>query len=199
MIDFTPVRNGEKKLIDLWREQGITPDDLRAWTNESIDHLIGLFDGLTDADVVFEPEDPDALDRHAEGEERTMGWNLGHLVAHVTASSEEGAAFSSALARGVPNVEHRPRYETPWEEITTIAHARQRLEESRRMRLAFLDTWPDEPHFDNFRAGTSERFDEYFGQLNAPAAFLMGLAHEIDHYEQFAEVKRQALAARQQA
>lgn len=199
MIDFSPVWNKEKKYIDLWRDEKLTIEDLRTATNESIDHLLQIIDGLEDADVTFDPEDPDAHDAAAVEGEESIGWNLAHLIAHVTASSEEGASFSSQLARGVEDVSHRPRYETPWREITTQAQCVQRLEESRRMRLAFLDTWPDEPHYDNLRVSPSERFQDYFGDLNAPACFLMGLGHELGHYEQIEEVKRQALAAKQGA
>jgi len=192
-IDFSPVDNKEKKLIDLTHD--LTVDDLRRITNESIDYLLSLIADLDDEDVTFDPIDPDAHDPHAVEGEETIGWSLAHLIAHVTASSEEGAAFSSLLARGIPATE-RPRYETPWRDITTKAQCVQRLEESRRMRLAYLDTWPDTPFLDVNRAGVSERFDAYFGKLNAPAAFLMGLHHEVNHYAQIEEVRRQALVAR---
>lgn len=200
MIDFTAMDAKEKKAIDLWRENDITPDDLRDYTNESIDYLLSLLDGLDDADVVFTPEDPDADDPYAEDEsEADIAWNLAHLICHVTASSEEGAAFSSLLARGVEDVKDRPRYETPWEDVTTVEQCVQRLEESRRMRLAYIDTFPDEPHYDNYRVSPSERFQEYFGDLNAPASFLIGLWHEVGHYEQIEDAKRQALAAKENA
>lgn len=196
MIDFSPVRNKEQKYIDLWREQGLTIGELRRLTNESIDYLLDVIAELEDADVTFEPLDPDAYDPHAvEGEEH-IGWNIAHLIAHVTASSEEGAAFSSLLARGVPDVTERPRYETAWHTITTKAQCVQRLEESRRIRLAYLNTWPDEPDYENARVLTSERAREYWGTLNAPAAFLMGLGHEVGHYEQIEDAKAQALAAK---
>ena len=76
------------------------------------------------------------------------------------------------------------------------AQCRQRMEESRRMRLAYLDTWPNQPDYKNKRVAKSERFQEYFGDLNAPACLLMGLGHELDHYKQMEEVKRQAVEAR---
>jgi hypothetical protein len=196
MIDFSPVRNKEKKYIELWRENGITRDDLRQATHESIDFLLNLIADLDDADLVFDPIDPDADDPNAvEGEEK-IGWSIAHLIAHVTASSEEGAANSSLLARGVPEVKDRPRYETPWREIISKAQAVQRLEESRRMRLAYLETWPDNPHYSNYRIPKSERSRELNGDMNAPACFMSGLSHEIGHYEQFKEVKRQALEAK---
>ncbi len=194
MIDFSPMRDGELSYLEYAARENFGPAELKASSDESIDYLLGLLDGLSDGDIVFDPEDPEAEDPFAvEGEER-IGWTLGHLVAHVTASSEEGAALSSLLARGVPAAE-RPRYETPWRDITTVAQVRQRLEESRRMRNAYLETWPDEPLLSVHR-DVSERFTARFGEMNAPAAFLFGLSHEVGHYEQIEDVRRQALSAR---
>lgn len=191
-IEFSTILSGDKKMIDI--AQAVTLDDLRQMTNQSIDRMLELIADLDDHDITFDPVDPDAYDAHAvEGEEK-IGWSIAHIIAHVTASSEEGAAISSLLARGFPTSE-RPRYETPWRDIQTQAQAVQRLEESRRMRLAYLDTWPDTPHLDIYR-DISPRFEEKFGKMNAPAAFLFGYAHEVGHYDQLAEVKRQALAAR---
>ena len=79
--------------------------------------------------------------------------------------------------------------------MQTVAQVRQRLEESRRMRNAYLETWPQAPLLDTVRA-ISERFTARFGQMNAPAAFLFGLSHEVGHFAQIEEVRRQALAAR---
>ena len=194
MIDFSPMRDGELSYLEYAAREIFGPAELKTSSDESIDYLFGLLDGLSDGDIVFDPEDPEAEDPFAvEGEER-IGWTLGHLVAHVTASSEEGAALSSLLARGVPAAE-RPRYETPWRDITTVAQVRQRLEESRRMRNAYLETWPDEPLLEVHR-DVSERFTARFGEMNAPAAFLFGLSHEVGHYEQIEDVRRQALSAR---
>ncbi len=195
MIDFSPFRNKEKKYIDIWRDENITIQDLRDATNESIDHILELISELDDAGIAHEPVDENAKDPYAvEGEEH-IGWTVGHLVAHVTASSEEGAAFASLLARGVEGVEHRPRYETPWRDVDTKAKAIQRLEESRRIRLAYLDTFPDEPDYENLRAGLSENAQAYFGDLNAPSAFMMGLGHEVGHYAQIEDAVQQALNA----
>jgi len=107
--------------------------------------------------------------------EENIGWSLGHLVAHVTASSEENAALASLLARGIAYPrEPRLRYETPWQQIATKAAAVQRLEESRRMRLGYLATFPDRPFLQVLR-DSSERFIELFGEQNAIAVFLFGL------------------------
>lgn len=195
MIDFSPLKNGEVKAIDFAKRFSL--HDLHDATNESINFLLAVISDLDDADVTFDPVDPDAVDPYAVAGEENIGWSIAHLVAHVTASSEEGAAFSSLLARGVP-VRDRPRYETPWRDITTKAQCAQRLEESRRIRLAYLATWPDRPFLNVYQLELSERFLAKFGEKNAPAAFLFGLMHEVGHYDQFKEVKRQALAAKQQ-
>ena len=194
MIDFSPIRDGQLSCLDYAQQENITAADLKAGSDESVDFLLSLTEGLADADIVFQPEDPEAHDPFAVEGEESIGWSFGHLIAHVTASSEEGAAFSSLLARGIPAAE-RPRYETPWRGITTAAQARQRLEESRRMRNAYLQTWPDVPFLDVHRV-ISERFTERFGNMNAPAAFLFGLLHEVGHYDQIKDVRQQALAAR---
>ena len=194
MIDFSPMHDGKMSYLEYAEQENITPADLKTYSDESIDFLLSLTEGLHDADIVFEPNDPEADDPFAVEGEESIGWSFGHLIAHVTASSEEGAAFSSLLARGVA-AEERPRYETPWREITTVAQVRQRLEESRRMRNAYLETWPDAPLLDVYRV-ISERFVDRFGNMNASAAFLFGLSHEVGHYEQIKDVRQQALAAR---
>ena len=195
MVDFSPVKNKEKKYIDLWHDDNLTIQDLRDATTRSIAHILSLISSLDDAGIAHEPQDDNANDPYAvEGEEH-IGWTVGHLVAHVTASSEESAAFASMLARGVEGLEHRPRYETPWREVDTKAKAIQRLEESRRIRLAYLDTFPDEPHYNNLRTGLSERAQNAWGDLNAPAEFLRGLSHEVGHYSQIEDAVQQALNA----
>lgn len=194
MIDFSPMQDGDMTYIEYAGRENVDAAALKRYSDESIDYLLGLLDDLIDDDIVFEPEDPGAEDPYAVAGEENIGWNFGHLIAHVTASSEEGAAFSSMLARGVAASE-RPRYETPWRDMKTVAQARQRLEESRRMRNAYLETWPDNPFLDVQRP-VSERFTARFGEMNAPAAFLFGLSHEVGHYDQILDVKRQALAAR---
>lgn len=194
MIDFTPMRDGDIHYIDYVAKENITKADLKKYSDESLDFLLGLLDGMTDADVAFSPVDEEANDPYAVEGEENIGWTFGHLIAHVTASTEEGSAFSSLLARGIPASE-RPRYETPWRDMDSIEKCRQRLEESRRIRNSYLETWPDTPHLDVYRE-ISPRFIEKRGNLNAPAAFLFGLSHEVGHYDQIKEVREQALAAR---
>jgi hypothetical protein len=193
-IDFTPIHNNEVKILEF--SQPYSAADLRAATNTSIDTLLSFIDGLTDADVTFDPIDPDADDPYAQAGEERIGWSLAHLIAHVTASSEEWAVYGSILARGISYpAEPRLRYETPWQDLKTHAGCVQRLEESRRMRLGYLDTFPDQPFLDT-RRELSPRFTERFGEFNAIAAVLFGLSHEVGHYDQCREVRRQALAAR---
>ncbi len=191
-IDFTAVDAREMTLAEL--AETVTRADLRTASDASINRMLALIDGLTDGHVIFEPTDETADDPYAAEDEKHIGWNLAHLIAHVTASSEEGAAFSSVLARGYP-LSERPRYETPWKEITTYEQCVQRLEESRRIRNGYLDTWPDQPHLDVYRAGMSERFEAFTGKLNATGCFLLGLWHEVGHYEQLTEVEGQAVKA----
>lgn len=192
-VDYTPLYNGEVKWFDL--AQDLTLDDLRAETHRLYDTVRDILADCTDADITFDPYDPHADDPHAEtDEERHIGWTLGHLVAHITASNEEGAVFSSLLARGIP-AGGRLRNEVPWEKIDTVEKALHRLEESRRMVMAYLDTWPDNPDLHTLREIRSERARAYFGPINAPAAYLTGLSHHNEHIPQFEEVRRQAKAA----
>jgi hypothetical protein len=193
LIDFAPIERGELKMLEYSRQ--FTLDDLKAATHASIDTILEIIQDMSDEQMTFLPYDPDANDPYAVPGEEHIGWSLAHLVVHVTASSEESAAFSSILARGIPYPkEPRLRYETNWHTVTTKAQAIQRLEESRRIRLAYLDTWPDEPHLDVYRE-LSERAFEKVGYMNAPATFLSGLKHEWGHFAQFREVARQAREA----
>lgn len=199
MVNFAPVFDKEKKYIDLWQDDKLTIEDLQTASNESVDYLLNLIRDLDDDGIQHVPVDKNASDPYATDGEEAIAWTVGHLIAHVTASSEEGAAFSSLLARGVEGVEHRPRYETAWRDVDTKEKAVQRLEESRRMRLAYLDTWPDTPDLENERQGLPERAVEYFGTLNAPASLLAGLGHEVGHYEQIADAVQQAVDAKKEA
>jgi len=190
MIDFTPHRKREKTLGELVAD--FTVDDLRDLTNAMIDRQLALIADCTDEDVVFVPEDPAAEDKYAASEaDANIAWTLGHVIVHVTASSEEKAFLAAEQARGVDR-DGRSRYETPWETVTTIAQVRARLEESRRMRLASLDMWPDDPNLD-----LTITYRYLRGSMNAIARYCMGLLHDDDHLEQIAEIVRQAHAVRQ--
>jgi hypothetical protein len=189
MLDFTPVREKHITLGDL--AAGMTRANLRGLTNEMIDIQLKLIEECTDADDSFVPYDPQADDPFAATpEEVTLAWTLGHVIVHVTASSEEAGAIAQELARGV-EFHGRSRSEIPWQSVTTIEHCRQRLEESRRMRLASLEMWPNQPHLDNEYQSrpTSPR-------MNAISRYLYGLMHDDDHLGQMAEIISQAQRAR---
>jgi hypothetical protein len=111
------------------------------------------------------------------------------VIVHVTASAEEAAAIAAELARGV-RYHGRSRSEVPWQTVTTIGQCKQRLEESRRMRLASLDMWPDQPQLDNTY--------KYYGgnPVNAVVRFAYGLKHDDDHLDQIADIVSQARNAR---
>ena len=168
----------------------LTKDDLRYWTNLIIDNELAMIANCTDADVVFQPVDAKADDPYAvDAAEVNMPWTLGHLVVHVTASSEESAALAAELARGV-EFHGRSRSEVPWRTVTTIQQCVDRLEESRRMRLASLDMWPDNPDVEN-----SYKPYESAPVMNCYRRFLGGLRHDNSHLDQIQDVVGQAQAA----
>jgi hypothetical protein len=188
MIDFGPVRTGRLELGDLGL--GLTPIDLAQATRAMIVLFVDLLGDAVDEDVTFVPKDPGAEDPFAaDAAETGLAWTLGHVIAHLTASAEEAAFLAAELARGVAP-HGRSRYEVPWPTITAIEAARQRLDESQRMILATLASWPDEPRLEVVytTSGGSVR--------NAPARFLGGLMHADSHLEQVSEILRQARVAR---
>ena len=191
MLNFQAVRSGESTFADLVAD--LTIDDLRDLTNELADTMLRMIADCVDADVVFEPADPEADDPFAATpEEVHMPWTLGHVIVHTTASAEESAAVAAELARGV-EYRGRSRYEVPWQEMRTIAGCRQRLEESRRMGLASLGMWPAEPHLDNAYEIWADR-----PKVNAIGRYVLGLMHAEDHWGQIEEIVRQARAVRGQ-
>jgi hypothetical protein len=160
-------------------------------TDEMVDTMLILIEDAADEAVVFEPEDPQAYDSFTDIEEEVlMPWTLGHVIVHVTASAEEAAAQSATLARGV-KYKGRSRYEVPWRSLKTAAELRQRLEESRRMRHAFLDAWPNEPHLENIF------LPKYPGALprNSITYYLSGLLHDDSHLDQIKDILKQARQA----
>lgn len=189
MLDFKAVRSGETTLNALVAD--LSKDDLQDLTNEMIDTVLDLITDCVDADVAFEPVDPEAHDPYAEREEDVdLAWNLGHVIVHITASSEESAALAAELARGV-EFHGRSRSEVPWQGVITVGQCHQRLEESRRMRLASLEMWPDEPHLDyEVEAWTDGPM------VNAVGRFVLGLMHADSHLDQIAEIVRQAKMGR---
>ncbi len=185
MIDLSYLT--ERKVTFAKLVAGLTPDDLRDLTNQMIDRQLELIAGCDDAAVVFVPDDPAADDPYAaDPDDVKLAWTLGHVIVHVTATSEETAFVAAELARGVVR-EGRSRYETPWQSVTTIAQCRERLEESRWMRLATLDVWPAAPHFD-----VTIPYRRLPEPVNAIGRFVMGLLHDVDHLGQIEAIARQA-------
>jgi hypothetical protein len=181
----------ERKVTFAKLVAGLTPADLRDLTNQMIDRQLALIAGCDDAAVVFVPDDPEADDPYAdEPTEVKLAWTLGHVIVHVTATSEETAFIAAEMARGVVR-EGRSRYETPWETVTTIAQCRERLEESRRLRLATLDVWPNPPHLD-----VTIPYRRLPEPVNAIGRFVMGLIHDVDHLGQIEAIVQQAMAVR---
>jgi hypothetical protein len=189
MLDFNKVKAKEITFNEL--VSGLMVNDLRQLTNEMVDHIQSLIAGCVDADVTFQPEDPEANDRFAANpDDVKLAWTLGHVIVHTTSSAEEAAALAAELARGVP-LHGRSRSEIPWREAVTIAMCRARLEESRRMRLASLEMWPDRPCLD-LMAELWPGMDP----VNAVGRFVLGLNHDANHLGQIGEIVRQASAPR---
>jgi hypothetical protein len=190
VLDFTPVRNREKTMLEL--SAGLMTDDLRRLTNEMVDAMLGYIADATDADVTADILDPEANDTFAANDaDVKLSWTLGHVIVHTTASAEESAALAAELARGLEHRGGRSRSEVHWTKVKTIAQCRHRLEESRRMRLASLDMWPDQPYLDNTylpREGADP--------TNAVMRFVNGLSHDDSHLAQIRDVVEQARAAR---
>jgi hypothetical protein len=189
MIDLQPVFSGQKSLADI--VAGMSSADLARETHELIERMLEIIADCDDADVVFEPIDPEAHDAAAaSGDEVALAWTLGHVVVHVTAGGEESAFLGAEQARGVP-FHGRSRYELPWDAVTSISQVRARLEESRRMMLACLEIWPDQPHLElSYEAWPGGPV------VNAVGRHALGLAHGFGHLAQLAEVVRQSHAAR---
>ncbi len=187
MLNFQPVRDKQLTLAEL--VANLTRPDLRRLTNEMVDAMLKLLADCQDADVVFTPLDAQAGDTYAtDPKEVGLAWTLGHVIAHTTASAEEAAFTAAELARGV-EFHGRSRFEVAWQTMTTINACRCRLEESRRMRLACLDVWPDEPHLTIFQVTPR-------GVHNAVSRFALGLMHDDSHLAQIADIVAQATAAR---
>src|SRR5690242_9414640 len=100
MLDFSSWRDGSKSFADI--ANGLTRADLYQLTDEMIDTMQSIVADAVDADVVFVPDDPGANDTFGKPEEVDLAWTLGHVIVHVTASSEESAALALTLARGLP-------------------------------------------------------------------------------------------------
>lgn len=194
MLDFSALSRDHISIKELVEREKITQDDLRTLTNEMIDRQLELIAIAQDADVTFVPSDPNANDTFASNpDEVGLSWTLGHVIVHTTASSEEAAFVAAEIARGVTWRGGRARYEVPWAQVTTIQECRDRLEESRRMRLASLDLWPQPPHLENtFEARAGLRH-------NCISRFASGLSHDDAHLGQIENIVAQAEKARMPA
>jgi hypothetical protein len=189
VIDFSPLRKKEATVQDL--AAGLTRTDLVRLANEMCDAILERITGAEDSDTSFVPEDSGANDTFAANEaDVNLPWTLGHVVIHALASSEESAALALTLARGLEPHE-RSRYEGPWEDANSVAFLHGRIEESRRMQVAMLDAWPDEPHME-----TKYVAREGATGVNAIERFVYGLAHSDSHLAQIANVLDQAKTAR---
>lgn len=94
------------------------------------------------------------------------------------------------MARGVPH-HGRSRAEVPRQQIKTLAACLQRLEESRRMRLANLEMWPQEAHLELVYEAWPKG-----PQIHTIGRFVFGKMHDDDHLGQIREIVRQSHAAR---
>jgi len=203
IIDFEAIRAGTLTIQDV--ADTMTLDDLELATELSVNNMLAHIAACTDADVTFVPRDPHATEdvRDADGE--TLGWTLSHVIVHATASSEAGAFAAVDLARGVSlqgpalgyvapcgvSVQGMSLAEAPWDRFTTIEQCRQRLKESKRMRLASLKAWPDLPDLSN-------RFTPFpgVGRLNAKEMHVLSLEHDDAHQQQLAEIVQQINACK---
>ncbi len=194
MLDFSAVQDKQLSLCEFVEREKISFDALARLTNEMLDTMLALIADCVDADVTFVPQDPAANDTFAQNPDETnLAWTLGHVIVHVTASAEEAAFIAAELARGVKRGAARSRYEIPWESVTTIQQCRERLQESRRMRLASLEMWPQPPHLENTYAPRPNSL------RNPISRFVAGLMHDDSHLEQIQDIVAQARAARSTA
>ncbi|GHO80801.1 hypothetical protein KSD_85720 [Ktedonobacter sp. SOSP1-85] len=177
-FDFTALREGKTTYADMVAE--VSYKDLQNYIELAFETVETILKDATDAAVNFVPNDPKATE---DGE---RGWTISHIVAHLTAGFEENASVSSILARGLA-LEARLHAEAPWETLKTAEQVRARLNESRRMSLAYLSAWPDQPNLTT----TITRIPA-FGPMNAIGVGMLGFFHAQMHYEQLRETLNQA-------
>lgn len=193
----TRILEGKTSYVDVVRN--VHPADLRVKTDQFFATIQSLLEEATDAAVLLVPSDPHASEpdnameilatkegKWSPAEEGKPGWMLSKVIAHVTAILEDGMACAAMLARGV-RLEQRLMYEVPSEAMTTAEQVQARVHESRRICLALLDTWPDQPHLDT----TVIRIPE-IGPLNAIGIAMSGLFHGPMHLDQVREILRQS-------
>lgn len=198
------VLEGKTSYTDVVRN--VRPADLRVKTEQFFDAVQSILVEATDAAVLLVPSDPHVSEEpetaieilearagrwnpQAAPEEEKRGWMLSKVIAHVTAILEDGMACAAMLARGV-RLDSRLMYEVPSESMTTAEQVRARVCESRRICLALLSAWPDQPHLET----TVIRIPE-IGPLNAIGIAMSGLFHGPMHLDQLREILRQAKEA----
>jgi DinB superfamily len=181
-IDLAAVLSGQITYADMIKD--IRHADLCTTTNEIFNEIESILSGATDTTILFVPHDPSASDQSEQG------WSVNHIVAHMTASLEEPAAAAAMLARGV-QVDQRLRYETPWQDLSTLQAVQARLQESQRICNAFLNAWPDQPHLDVTRILIPS-----FGPMNAIGLYILGIVHAQSHLDQLRETVRQSTLAK---
>ena len=198
------VLEGKTSYADIVRQ--LRPTDLRMKTEQFFDAVQSILAEATDAAVLWVPNDPHVSEEpetameilaakegrwkpQTASEEGKVGWTLSKVIAHVTAILEDGMACSAMLARGV-QLDTRLLYEVPSSSMTTAEQVRERVRESRRVCLALLDAWPDQPHLET----TVIRIPE-IGPLNAIGIAMSGLFHGPMHLDQLREILRQTEAA----
>ena len=171
-IDYQAANERRWSVVDQFTH--VKPTDLVPLTNDIFDRIAALLVGVND--VTFIP-----ARAASDGEDE---WNLAHVICHLTAGLEENACSSSILARGA-ELSSRARAETDWEMVGTSDQLDQRLAESRRITLAYLGAWPDQPNLQNIAEHA------YFGPLNCVAQFVIGVVHARSHLEQIAKLVRE--------
>lgn len=187
LIDFQPMFRKEITFADLASQYSNA--GLATALNAYVDFTRQIIHSVSDEQATFVPSDLDAHDPYAASEaDQHAGWSLVHLVAHVTASAEEAAAFSSILARGIA-IGGRLRKECDWRQMTTCVMAATRLEECRRTCLGYLATWPEPPDLATTRIMPE---NTPWPAPNATGSFLVGLMHWSVHIPQFQKTAEQA-------
>jgi hypothetical protein len=184
-IDFAAL---EADMFAIERVQAAaTHKEVELAVSDAIGDFLDVVAGLSNAQVAHIGQDPGTADG--------VGWSIGHIVAHATASLEEGCCYSSLLARGcdIP-AGQRFRYETPWEEVTTAAQVVRRLLESRHICLAYIGAWPNEPALDNFRK-MPEGMRMSSMKMNALGTAIFSTHHMRGHLAQLKDAAVQAIAA----
>ncbi len=184
-LNYQAVNRYEVPMLEFAKQ--LHHDDLYRLTDKSVDAFVTLIEMCEDADIIFVPDDPDANDPYAANPaEQHLAWHIGHNIVHATASAEEYAFAAAELARGVP-FHGRSRAELAWQTITTVDQCLARLAESRRMRLASLDMWPNKP---NLKIGYMPWREAGF--VNALGIFAWGLAHDDHHIRQITKIMQQS-------